>query len=245
MEFFDCNACFGVSEIPPLRFAATAEELRDEMEFCGVGRALVWHAAMRDDCPTVGNPLLADAIRGKPNLVGTWAILPPQTGEMPAPDEFVARMRANSIRALRAFPAEHRYLLNATTFGALFDLMIQRRIPLILGPEWALVDALLRDFPKLTVIVVGHGNWGQDRFFRPLIERFPNFYIDMSRYELDNGIEEFCKRYGPDRMLFATSFPASSMGGPMLTLKHAAIPDQHKDAIASGNLDRLLKEVRL
>jgi hypothetical protein len=245
IKFFDCSASFGVALVPPLKYAETAEELLKEMDFCGVQEALVWDAAMKDDSPAIGNRLLSKAIKGKPRLHGTWALLPFQTGELGTPYEFLTAMKTNNIKALRAWPNEHRYLLNSVTFGDFFDLMAERSIPLLLDPDWPLITSVLRDAPNLTVIAVGHGNWGMDRYFRPLIESHPNFHIDTSRYELDMGLADFCARYGPDRLLFATNYPATVMGGPMLTLLHSDIPFEAKQAIAAGNLGRLLEKVRL
>jgi predicted TIM-barrel fold metal-dependent hydrolase len=84
-----------------------------------------------------------------------------------------------------------------------------------------------------------------DRYFRPLIERYPNFHIDISRYELDMGIADLWRKYGPDRLLFATNYPATVMGAPMLTLLHSDIPPEAKQAIASGNLKRMLAGARV
>ena len=88
-------------------------------------------------------------------------------------------------------------------------------------------------------------NHGQDRYFRPLIERYPRFYVDTTRYECDGGIAAFCRKYGPERMLFGSGFPDIPFFGGVLTLMHADIPDGAKEAIAGGNLRRLLEEVAL
>ena len=100
-------------------------------------------------------------------------------------------------------------------------------------------------FPKLTFVVTNHGSWGHDRYFRGLVEKYENLHIDTSRYELDGGIPDFCKKYGPDRILFGSNYPHTNIGGPMLTLAHADISDSDKEAIAGGNLKRLLGRVRL
>lgn len=253
MEIFDCNVCFGVPYVPAMAQADTAEALIEEMAFCGVHRALVRHTAMENECPTVGNPLVVRETAEFEYLEPSWAILPPHTGELGAPDVFVERMKANGVGALWAFPSKHRYLLNGTTFRALFEVLIERRIPLFVPvmeesggiSGFAMLDLLLREFPKLILVATDHGCWGRDRLFRPLIERYENFYVDTSRYELDGGIKAFCDRYGPDRMLFGTAYPDIAMGGPVLTLAHADIPDEAKAAIFGGNLRRLLEEVRL
>ncbi len=91
LDFFDCNCCFGVLPVRIFRFSRDAEELREEMEFCNIGRALVYHAAMHSfGSPIEGNELLLQEIAGRSELYPTRAILPPQTGEQPEPEALVA-----------------------------------------------------------------------------------------------------------------------------------------------------------
>ena len=143
MEFFDCNCSFGKNMLPAFRYAADAEELIQEMDFCGIHRALVYHTNMRFGSPTVWNPRLVDAVVGQERLEGSWAILPPQTAELPQPEQFIEQMQANGIRAVRAFPQEHRYFLNKDTFGALFELFTRRRIPLFAKESLVRLNELL------------------------------------------------------------------------------------------------------
>lgn len=256
MEIFDCNVYLGLPyapSVPPEVYAEKTGVLLNKMAFCGIDRALVRHIAMEEESPIVGNKLVVQETASFDALEPSWAILPPQTGELGTPEEFVAKMKANGVRALWAFPSRHAYLLNGTTFGELFEIMITRQIPLFVSVKkpsvdievFKMIDALLQNFPKLIVVVTDHGCRGRDRLFRPLIERYKNFYIDTSRYELGGGIEDFCKRYGPYRMLFGTGFPEIPMGGALLRLAQADISDQAKAAIFGGNLRRLLQEVRL
>lgn len=253
MEFFDCNASYGVFSVPPYKRADSVDDLIEEMEWCGIQRALVRHAAMVDESPIVGNSLLIQQTKMYPNLEPSWTILPPQTRELGTIEQLISAMKENGVKALWAYPSEHRYLLNGTTFGELFEEMIARDIPLFVERNessgglqgWAMAESVLGDFPELTLIVVGHGSWGEDRYFRPMIEKYEGMYVDTSRYELDGGIADFCETYGPYRMLFGTNFPHTPMGGAMLTLMHADISDGAKEAIASGNLRRILSEVKL
>jgi len=253
LDFFDCNASFGVSPRPPLRYSADAAGLLEEMDFCRIRRALVWHARMKDGSPVDGNPLLAQSIRDADRLVGAWAVLPHQTGEQPPPREFLAHMTANSIRALWSWHRQHRFLLSRSGMGDLLALLEERRIPLLFAVDaepdshnnWSHVEALLRDFPQLTLIAIPASNWGQDRCFRPLIETFERLHIGIESWELAGGVADFVNRYGPDRLIFGSGFPRLAMGGCRSMLQHADISDRDKQAIAAGNLDRLLTEAKL
>lgn len=253
MKLFDCNACFGTSMLRPLRYAEKKEELLAEMDYYGIAEAIVYHARQKDDSPVLGNDILIRTIKDAPRLHGVFAILPLQTGELGSLDEILSRMRENGIRAFRAFPSEHKYLMTKTSLSSLYELMCDRKIPLFISINescggisgWYLIEKILSDAPELTLIVTEHGSWGQDRYFRPLVEKYENLYLDTSRYELDGGIRDFCRKYGADRLLFGTGFPNWNPGGPILTLLHADISSKEREAIASGNLERILGRVRL
>lgn len=252
MQFFDCNCAYGVPMQPPLKPALVPGDVLAEMDFCGIQRALVRNLAVSEETPEVGNLLTSQDVAGIERLTPAWGILPPQTGELGTVAEFLAAAEKAGVRALWAFPSGHRYLLNRTTFGGLFEEMVTRGMPLFLPrgegsgglDAYATADSVLRDFPKLHLIITTQGPWGEDRLFRPLMEAYPNFGVDTSRYELDGGIAGICNKYGPHRLYFGTNFPHTPMGGSMLTLLHAKISDEDREWIAGGNLRRVLGEVK-
>jgi hypothetical protein len=249
LNFFDANVYFGLPSragiVPPVDAAG----LVAEMARAGVQKALAWHIAQHDASHLLGNQLLADAIRPYPQLWGCWTILPNQTGEFPQPTQFFAQMKAARVTALRTFPASHRFLLNAVSMGAWLEPMAAQRIPLLLsvtrGADWRDVYSILAEFPDLVCVVCDHGCWGMDRLFRPLLERYPNVYIDTAQYFLDGGLEALVADYGAKRILFSSGFPESYFGGMMMALKHAQISPEAKADIAGGNLARMLAEVQL
>jgi predicted TIM-barrel fold metal-dependent hydrolase len=245
VDCFDCFAGFGVPSKPPARFSASAADLLAELDFCGVQEALVYHAAMVEEAAQVGNALVLNQTRDHPRLHPTWAILPPQTGELGTVEQFLEAMEAGGVRALRAHPEQHKYLLNGLTFGPLLEEMVARKVPLLVGPEWETLTALLAEFPELRVIVVGHGDWGDDRYFRPLLDRYPGFHVDISSYHQDHGISDLVSWRGSDRLLYGSGYPEYQMGGALMLVARADIPEEDRAAIAGGNLRRLLGEVSL
>jgi hypothetical protein len=249
MRFFDCNTYFGLPAVRPLAPIHDAAELLSEMDRCGVDQALTWHIAQHDASPQVGNRLLEDGIRPYPRLSGCWTILPDQAGEFPPVNEFITQMRLARTAALRVFPLTHHHPLNKVAMGSWLSAMTARQIPLFLsvarGANWDIAYHLLGEFPNLVCVICDHGCWGEDRRFRPLIEAYPQVYIDTSQYFLDGGIEDFVARYGPERMLFGSGFPDSYFGGLMLAIARAEIPEDAKEAIAGGNLTRLLGQANL
>jgi len=249
MEFYDCNAYFGLPAVRPLAPVGTVGGLLEEMDRAGLSRALVWHIAQHDVAPQTGNAMLAAAIAPHERLWGCWTVLPNQAGEFPPPPELFSQMRLARIAALRVFPDSHKYLLNAVSMGDLLAAMSERRVPLLLsvarGISWGGVYDVMAEFPDLTCVICDHGCWGQDRLFRPLIERYPNVAVDTAQYLLDGGIEAFVSDYGARRMLYGSGFPESYMGGMVMAIRHARIPLAAKALIAHGNLERLIREAEL
>ena len=144
LKFFDCNCAFGPYRTRVFRFARTAGELVEEMDFGNVERALVYHTAMRFDHPAVGNELVVREARGHPRLLSTWALIPGQTGEQPALETLLREMRSRGVRALRLFPDEHRYFLDEVTWGDQMAVLMERRVPLFIRASLDKIAGLLR-----------------------------------------------------------------------------------------------------
>ena len=245
MELFDCNCCYGQMARPAMRHAPDAAGLLAEMDFCGIDRALPYHAGMRFGVAAEWNNRLSAEIRDVPRLHPTWTILPAQTGEMPEASALLAAMRDHGVRALRAFPDEHHYRLNRATFGELFDLLTERRVPLFVKQNIVAVGDLLAEFPGLIVVAVNQGPHSLERYLRPLMDRYDGLHVETSHHMVAGLIEESVERYGPGRLLFGSGFPDVCSGAALLRLAHAEIGEDARAAIAGANLERLLREVRL
>jgi predicted TIM-barrel fold metal-dependent hydrolase len=240
LKFFDCNCAFGPYRTRVFRFARTADELIEEMDFANIERALVYHTAMRFDHPSVGNELVVQETAGRPRLLPTWALLPSHTGEQAPLETFLGDIRRHGIRALRLFPDDHRYFLDDITWGDQMSAFMELRIPLFIRASLDRIATLLRSFPELVVVTGSAGSNPLDRYAWPLVERYPNLIFETSSYLVDGGIEEFCKRYGAARLVFGSGFPDNAGGAAMLMLAHADIAAADRQAIARDNLCRLL-----
>jgi predicted TIM-barrel fold metal-dependent hydrolase len=253
LVFHDAYTHIGTPLRPPMRGPAdmrpSAEGLLRAMDRAGIARALVWHTAQQDADPLVGNTLLAEAIAPHERLTGCWALLPNQTGELGDSREWFRAALKAGARACQVFPEASRFLLRADVLGEVLERMIAARLPLVLpmnaGVSWDAACDLLAELPELTVILSGLGCWGADRYVRPLLERYPRVHIEISQYIVDGGLEGVARDYGADRLLFGSGYPSSYHGAAMFMLAHAELEDAEKRAIAGGNLDRLLGEVKV
>ncbi len=250
---FDANASYGPTVTPRLEQCRSPDELLQAMDWAGIDRALVTPDLIRRGAPLAMNPLVAEEMKDYDRLEPVWALLPTQTGEVGSADEFFASMKASCVKVLAAFPGRHSYALNRLTCGDILDGMAERRIPLLLQltqrPDgtsgWVLATEILREFPELRMIAVGSGPWGEDRLFRPLLDAYEGLHVEVSRYELDGGIADLVEFCGAQRLVFGSGYPETAPGGALMTVLHAEISSDDRDAIMGGNLARLLEEVEL
>ncbi len=261
MKWIDCSACIGLDSInheiinhenyyvfEKVRQSAHAEQLLDEMDFCGVDEAFVYHQTMIVNDPSYGNNLILEETAKCPErLHATWAILPPITEQEYLPENLLPKMKKHNIKALRTYPERNRYFLDRVTMGELLDVLVEKKIPLFLSPQdgWKSVFDTLKDFPELTVILTNYGLWGSDRFFFPLIKAYKNVYIDTSDYQVINGINEFTNKFGDERLVFGSNYPMDYFGGPITALMGSDLSQESLEKIASGNITRIMSEVKL
>jgi uncharacterized protein len=245
MRLFDATAGFGPYRTRVFRSAGSAAELVEELEFCGIERALVYHTAQRFDHPVQGNKRLLQEIHEYPSLSPTWTILPSATGEQSEPIRLLADMRGYGVKALRLFPQDHRYFLDGPTWQDQITIYAQRRIPLFVKAGLDRIADLLRAFPTATLITDTQGANPLDRYAWPLLETYPNLYYETSGYLTAGALEACCLRFGAGRLVFSSGFPDYASGAALLTLAGADISAADRDAIAFGNLEGLLEAVQL
>lgn len=261
MKLFDSNACFGTDVVnhecvnhenfimmEKVDLAHTAGELIAQMDYAGIEKAVVWHRSQFDQDPTTGNEMILEKIRGyEDRLIPTWAILPAITDTQYAPEIFFDRMKANNVKALRAYPEQNRYFLCDVTMGEQLSLISELKIPLYLSPMYGfeMIYKVLEEFPDLTVIMSNIGWWPSARLIWPLLKCYPNFYFETGDFSQLRGIEEVCQKFGSHRMLYGSNFPTNAMAGSIYTLLKAKISEEERENIAHRNMERLLSEVKL
>lgn len=136
--------------------------------------------------------------------------------------------------------------MNRVVWDDLLDELTEKRIPVLLsnehGASWNQIYDLLRDYPQLTCVLCDIGAWSMDRYTYPLLQAYPNVYIETSLLSLeDGGVEEMVRRFGAQRLVFGTGFPKRYAEASMLQLTHADIDNADKQAIAADNMLHLLK----
>jgi predicted TIM-barrel fold metal-dependent hydrolase len=252
MMFFDANVQIGTPMNGALEYASTTEALLREMDRNGVAKALVRDVNLTSAGAVYANNATVQwlAADTRERLAGAWSFLPSCTHELPDGKEFFTAMKANRIKALIPDPAGHRWIPDRLSIGKFMDEAAERRIPVMIGVHtlgsWEAVYAFLKEFPRNRYICMTHGlYWGTDRYFRPLLENYPGFHLEISTYWVPEGVTDLVNEYGAERVLYGSGYPGFMFGGMMLSLKHSDIGGEAKRLIAGANLQRLLDEVEL
>jgi predicted TIM-barrel fold metal-dependent hydrolase len=135
------------------------------MDYFGISKALVRHTKQRDGSPVVGNEILLREIEGNDRLYGAFAILPLQTGELGTIDTLLKKMKEKNVRSFLAFPSEHRYSMSRTALSPLYDLMVERNIPIFIPvgessgvSGWHMIENILSEVQELTLVVTDHNS---------------------------------------------------------------------------------------
>ncbi|HEO71414.1 MAG TPA: hypothetical protein ENN80_09130 [Candidatus Hydrogenedentes bacterium] len=235
---------YGRGAVAAPREVETPADVLAEMDHCGIAEALVWHRDAFERGFAAGNRRTAE-LASEARLHAVWTVVPPCCQEMPSTEGVLAAMREAGARAVRCFPAQHCFLMNAVSCGDLFEAFIAHAVPLFVPlpqfpGQWQDVYALMRDFPRLTVVLTQTGCWGQDRYFRPLMKTYPGFHITMDRLETAGQLKSLVDRVGPEQVLFGSGLPRNYPGAYVLSLTRADIAEDAREAIARGNIERLL-----
>jgi len=234
-NIFDANVRVGPSGVHGA-LALESAALLGEMDRFGIQRALVSHFTGEEYDAVEGNRALAHD--GHQRFVPAWAACP----DAPAMED----LKRRDPRAVRLWFSGLRHNFSSAGWcaGELLEHLEQRQALVVASREeidWAGLAELLGNFPRLNVLLLDTG-YRSDRYLFPLLLRHLNLFFDSATYVAHRQLESFVERFGPERIVFGSRLPLYTPGAALAVLATARIPDAAKQAIAGGNLRRLLRE---
>lgn len=248
LTFFDCNCSIGRVANPLLYDIHDVDGLLKEMDVAGIEEAVVYHTLSRDGHAPIGNKLLLEKIKNIDRLHPAWVLFPHYTGEF-AKLDIVKSMKDNNIKAVRLYPNRefHGFSLSNWCSGELFKALEEIRIPVYLDIEivsWDDVHTILENHQNLPIVCT-NCSYRHDRFSYPLLEKYDNFFIELSRYMGAGAVENVVKCFGSSRLLFGTNMPRYTGTAAVALLTYSDLSLDQKEAIAGKNLKNLLTKVLL
>jgi len=244
LTFFDSNVSIGKHKNPyaesPFSAKAAAALLGAQPEVSGM---LVFHSAAVMYDAFRGNRQLIEETEGRPGLHRIWVALPDIAGNDQDAAGFVTEMRKRKIAAVKIFPRTHNFALTNQGLDPLLSLLSEKALPLFSDQEeisWEEIQYILKSFPKLPFVLTNVG-YRLGRYIDPLMKGYRTFHLEISRYQMHRGLEELCRKFGSERLLFGSGMPVFSPEPVMMMVESARISVRDKRNIAEANLRRVLR----
>jgi predicted TIM-barrel fold metal-dependent hydrolase len=243
LSFFDCNCMIGKRSDRREGEEWSLESLLQDMQYYGIGESLVSYAVSKDYDPILGNHELMSVISGHHNLYPVWAIVPPNTPEIPSAKDFVRESQRHNIKAFTGFPKLHNFSLMDWCMGDLWGEIQKAGIPLLLPfseTNWDEIHSISTSFSKLPIIVQTV-NYRQLRYLFPLWKKHRNIYVDISWFSIVDIIPFLEQHNMLDRLLFGTNYPVYTPGAAITMVTYANINVKLKQMVAGDTLRRLIQ----
>ena len=248
IDFVDANCMIGRPVVQREGALKSTEELMRLMQDCGVVKALVYHSVAREADMLEGNALLEQEIEGRECFLKQWVVMPNIWEEFMNPDVLLGSMREQNVRSVRLLPKLYGYSLKRYASGELIDALAACKVPLFLEQgqlaSWDALYEFCKDYPQVRVVLCNTG-YRCLRGLVPILSACSNLYVETSTFLVHNGIREFCRHFGAERMVFGGGIPDASLAAAVAQIRYADISEEERQMIAAGNIRKLLEEVAL
>ena len=247
IRFIDANCMIGTPMMPIENVPETKEQLIEVMDRCGIEKAMVYHAVSKECDALGGNELLKKEIDGSDRFISQWAFIPKSFEEGYTPDELLQKMQDNNVKSVRLFPQAKGYSLLPYSIGEFMKVFGECNIPVFIDRAQIGFDDLYNfctTYPNVKIVLCLPGYDGGRRYYA-LLKACPNLYLDTSNYCAHNAIEDVCKHFGAQRLIFGSGLPTGAPTAGVSLIRYANISDSEKKAIASENIISILDSVRL
>lgn len=227
----------------------TVDQLLDEMDRLQIAQSLVMSVWADVISPEHANEQLLEDLALHDRLLPVPEVLP-EGGEkfLDQQADGVSWLVEQGAVAGVMHCQRNSFVLAPWCSGDLLEAMQAVRLPLMVFYGDVSHDHLfevLRDFPRLPVILQEVPRVGYNRIAFPLLKRFSQLYMvcDPPNY-VHVGLEYLVDLIGFDQLLFGTRYPICEGGAAISGVMYADISDAAKQAIAGGNIQRLMQEIR-
>jgi hypothetical protein len=265
LSFFDSNYWLTESQywLSSSRYGKaekTAEIARIRSHFADsdISKAIVTHKLSHAYDWNIGNEklLASDLGRELENVYYSYALSPDAWWTFDF-DTYLKAAWQNKVRLFRVFPRTHFFYLNDAYMKRIYRCLSKARFPVMLdfkqldvtGNKYFDVDVLERvlgeneRMPFILETTLKQCMFS--RYFFPLLEQFPNLFIEVSGLILVDQIEGYVERYGAGRLIFGTNTPNLPAEINTNRIVLADISEEDKEKIAFGNMDAIVEGIDL
>lgn len=254
VKYLNANAMIGAHFAPREGHCFETDDLIEEMDFFGIDEALVTHGLAHDYNVEEGNARIVQETADHPRLHPCWMAGEHHSGEHAPPAEFVQSALENEVAAIRLScgPMGGIPFPDIVAYGELFGELQKHRFPTFLefenvtpsSDDIGHLDDVLHSFPDLPVILSAARMPGEIlRLLYARMDAFTNLRVETVGIMGTGSLEFMVRRFGADRLIYATWYPFYGSGQTRIALAYADLSTTDREAIAYENLKNLVRGI--
>lgn len=244
-RLFACDAFIGMPERMQYDFVPGLPDLERRFHRFPIEKALLrgLPGTYVPD-PALANEVVAEAIRFSEIYQGIWQVTPDD------PEPHLKEMKKAGMKCvwLKNDNPYMKYPLSPWCCGSLYELLQGGRIPLFLtwnSTDPGELDEALTSFPGLRVILLNVPRLGRMPVTEALLSRHESLHLCFCpAFSAHGAYLSLCNRYGSHRFVWGTNYPDAEEGAAVTGLFYAGLKQEALEAVAHGNMERLLDEVK-
>lgn len=193
----------------------TVEDLIERGISNGIDKFIVQSVATTPKQVASINNFIAEEVKKRPDLLVGLGTLHPDSEDIEGDIEYLLKLGLKGVKLhpdIQAFPIDDHKCMK------IYELCEKNGLPLLLHTGDYRYDysnpnrllPVLKKFKNLTVIGAHLGGWSIWEEASEAYKDFPNFYVDCSssfNYIKPELALSIIRRYGADKVLFATDYP--------------------------------------
>jgi len=201
-----------------------------------------------------GNALIARLLKKYPGKFIGYATFNPSY-----PDEIEAELKRcftrYGMKGIKPYPPRHNYPLDGPNNRKVLEFADIHRLPILChyggNPNSSItaaqVEKLSEKYPRAKFIFAHAGSsWAAVKKCTAVAKKRKNVFLEITYTSVTFGaIEYMAREAGSDRVIFGTDFPMRDPHPQMAWVAYAKLPLADKTKIFGGNIERILKDVRL
>jgi hypothetical protein len=219
------------------------------MQRLNIAKAIV----RNNDClitePYFCNDILMKNIALSDDMIPAWFLTPDGRNPDYSITDVIKDMLNRKVRLAWTDPLAGKYTLQSWCCEEMLDALQQHLIPLLIsvkGVNLSDLHNVMTDFPRLRVILIDLPRTGRNVMIEALLKAHMKLNLCFSpSFSVHGGYKDLCSRYGEHRWIWGMGYPVSEGGAAITGLVYSGLTKQQLDAVAYGNIERLLSEVKI
>lgn len=242
--YIDCNCEVGKrANIINDNIPYTLDALRQSQKKYGVDRSLAISSKCFPYSIVAGNEEIIEISKKYESIIPISTIYPGFEYDIKSADQYLQYLYENGVKGIR-LDLTKLFIFNKRMFDKVFSFCQKVEMPIIV--DWDTIEnknsffELLLEYSNLKIVIT-NVNWSFRRYLFSYMKENKNINIGMNGFVYQNMVEDFCQRFGSERLLFATGYPLYDVGSVKAMVEYADISEMEKNNIAYKNAIRIFK----